>query len=160
MLKKRLSRCVLLAAATALLLAGLPACSDDDGDGGGMGEVPSEPFTGKIYIVGDSTVCSFNDNYYLPRYGYGTQISKYINVADENVENLALSGRSSKSFLAEENYTTFKTPSLLATTSSSVSVTTTRRVLRRNATPTRTARILRRRRRTAIHSRMCFMRST
>ena len=105
-LKRKLFKLALVAAAAFLL--GLSACSDDDdGKNGGEGDT-SQAFTGKIYIVGDSTVCSFDDNYYLPRYGYGTQISKYINVADGNVENLALSGRSSKSFLTEENYTKLK----------------------------------------------------
>ncbi|MDE7086770.1 MAG: hypothetical protein K2O67_01120 [Clostridia bacterium] len=60
----------------------------------------------KIYVVGDSTVCSFNDGYYLPRYGYGTQLAQYLNVQESQVVNLALSGRSSKSFLTEDNYTT------------------------------------------------------
>ena len=73
--------------------------------GGEQGEVGGETFTGKIYLVGDSTVCSFNDKYYLPRYGYGTQIKEYFNVTSD-VVNLALSGRSSKSFLTESNYTT------------------------------------------------------
>ena len=63
----------------------------------------------KIYVVGDSTVCSFNDNYYLPRYGYGTQLAEYLNVAEGQIVNYALSGRSSKSFLTESNYTTLKT---------------------------------------------------
>ncbi len=57
----------------------------------------------KIYVVGDSTVSNFNDyTYFYPRYGYGTQIEEYFN----NVEviNLALSGRSSKSFIKERNY--------------------------------------------------------
>lgn len=57
-----------------------------------------------MFLVGDSTVCSFNDNtYYYPRYGYGTQISNYFN-SNLKVENLALSGRSSKSFITEDNY--------------------------------------------------------
>ena len=59
-----------------------------------------------IYVVGDSTVCSFSDNYYLPRYGYGTQLAEYLNVQTSQIKNLALSGRSSKSFLTETNYTT------------------------------------------------------
>lgn len=63
----------------------------------------------KIYVVGDSTVCSFNDNYYLPRYGYGTQLAEYLNVTSDQIVNLAISGRSSKSFLTESNYTTLKT---------------------------------------------------
>ncbi|MGN0806282.1 MAG: GDSL-type esterase/lipase family protein, partial [Candidatus Coproplasma sp.] len=60
----------------------------------------------KIYVVGDSTVCSFSDNYYLPRYGYGTQLAEYLNVTSDQIVNLALSGRSSKSFLTEPQYTT------------------------------------------------------
>ncbi len=58
-----------------------------------------------IYVVGDSTVCSFNDAYYLPRYGYGTQLENYLDDS-ATVVNLALSGRSSYSFLSEANYTT------------------------------------------------------
>ena len=72
-------------------------------------EDTSTPFTGKIYLVGDSTVCSFSDDYFLPRYGYGTQLHNYINLANSNqIVNLALSGRSSKSYLTEANYTTLK----------------------------------------------------
>ena len=59
-----------------------------------------------VYMVGDSTVCSFNDTtYYYPRYGYGTQLSNYLS-STVTVSNLALSGRSSKSFLLEANYET------------------------------------------------------
>ena len=56
----------------------------------------------KLYVIGDSTVSSFNDPYYYPRYGYGTQLNQYL----KNIEvvNLALSGRSSKSFRNEANY--------------------------------------------------------
>lgn len=61
----------------------------------------------KMYLVGDSTVAEFADSYYYPRYGYGTQIANYFH--DEmTVVNLALSGRSSKSFISEPNYTTLK----------------------------------------------------
>ncbi len=60
-----------------------------------------------MYLVGDSTVASFADDYFYPRYGYGTQIENYL--SDKvTVQNLALSGRSSKSFLSESNYTTLK----------------------------------------------------
>jgi lysophospholipase L1-like esterase len=54
--------------------------------------------TTTLYLVGDSTVAAFNDPYYYPRYGYGTQIGKYLD-ARLAVNNLALSGRSSKSFI-------------------------------------------------------------
>ena len=61
-----------------------------------------------LWVVGDSTVSSFNDKtYFYPRYGYGTQLENYLS-SKITVQNLALSGRSSKSFLGEENYTTLK----------------------------------------------------
>ena len=37
----------------------------------------------KIFVVGDSTVCDYSekpDNYYLQRYGYGTQLYNYLNL--------------------------------------------------------------------------------
>nr|MDE6655813.1 hypothetical protein [Anaeroplasmataceae bacterium] len=55
-----------------------------------------------LYVVGDSTVSSFNDPYYYPRYGYGTKLECYFK--NIKIVNLALSGRSSKSFTEEENY--------------------------------------------------------
>ena len=60
-----------------------------------------------IYLVGDSTVCSFTDEYLYPRYGWGTQLGGYL-TEKATVVNLALSGRSSKSFVTESNYTTLK----------------------------------------------------
>lgn len=77
---------------------------------GNMGDDTSTPLAAdnKIYLVGDSTVCSFNDDYYLPRYGYGTQIHNYFNVKENQVVNLALSGRSSWSFTYESNYNLLK----------------------------------------------------
>lgn len=69
--------------------------------------VPAELAETTMYLVGDSTVCSFADTYYYPRFGYGTQIGNYL--SDKvTVKNLALSGRSSKSFLSEDNYATLK----------------------------------------------------
>lgn len=56
-----------------------------------------------LWIVGDSTVCDFGDTdkaLYYPRYGYGTQIGNYLD-GSYKVENLALSGRSSKSFVTD-----------------------------------------------------------
>ena len=58
-----------------------------------------------LWIVGDSTLCSFTDDYYLPRYGYGTQLYNYLD-SKVTIKNLALSGRSSRSFLEESNYNT------------------------------------------------------
>ncbi|MDE6104454.1 MAG: hypothetical protein K2G38_02035 [Clostridia bacterium] len=73
-------------------------------------EDTSTKLTGKIYLVGDSTVCSFNDSYYLPRYGYGTQLYNYINCDESQIVNLALSGRSSLSYLLETDENHAKDP--------------------------------------------------
>lgn len=74
-------------------------CGYDPSAGGGSVDTSTPlPADKKIYVVGDSTVCSFNDSYYLPRYGYGTQLAEYLNVTSDQIVNLALSGRSSKSF--------------------------------------------------------------
>lgn len=59
-----------------------------------------------LYVVGDSTLSKFNDqSYYYPRYGYGTMLDNYLDI---EVVNLALSGRSSKSYLLEDNYKILK----------------------------------------------------
>ncbi|MGM0901913.1 MAG: OmpL47-type beta-barrel domain-containing protein [Bacillota bacterium] len=63
----------------------------------------NEPPT--IWIVGDSTVSSFTDNYFYPRYGWGTQIGNYLD-GSFTIQNLALSGRSSKSYTADPEYKT------------------------------------------------------
>ncbi len=64
----------------------------------------------KVYLVGDSTVCNYGSQSDLayPRNGYGMWLGEYLN-SNATVVNLALSGRSSKSFLAEANYTTLTT---------------------------------------------------
>lgn len=66
----------------------------------------------RIYVVGDSTVCDYGsnpDNYYLQRFGYGTQLFNYLDLSSPaQVVNLALSGRSSLSFLKERNYIKLK----------------------------------------------------
>ena len=82
-------------------------CGETDPDYKPEPEEPEvlDPIT--IYLVGDSTVCSFADPYYYPRYGYGTQLEGYLD-EKATVVNLALSGRSSKSFLTEANYETLK----------------------------------------------------
>ena len=58
-----------------------------------------------LWVVGDSTVSAFNDAYYYPRYGYGTQLYKYL-TDNITVQNLALSGRSSKSYTQDAEYQT------------------------------------------------------
>ncbi|ORX77559.1 SGNH hydrolase [Anaeromyces robustus] len=69
-----------------------------------ISDIPVEPFT--FWIIGDSTVSTFlkeENNYYYAKYGYGTQLYNYF---DDNVtvNNLALSGTSSKSFTYEPIY--------------------------------------------------------
>jgi len=65
--------------------------------------------TTTVFLVGDSTVCRFEDENegYYPRYGYGTQLDRDL-TEQAKVVNLALSGRSAKSFLREENYQRFR----------------------------------------------------
>nr|MDE7105851.1 hypothetical protein [Anaeroplasmataceae bacterium] len=70
-------------------------------------DAPFEKVPATLYVVGDSTLASFKDSYYYPRYGYGTQLENFFDEAI-TVNNLALSGRSSKSFITETNYTTLK----------------------------------------------------
>lgn len=64
-----------------------------------------------VYVVGDSTACYYgpesDTNYYYKRVGFGTGLESYIN-ENAKVVNLALSGRSSKSFISEKNYQTLK----------------------------------------------------
>ncbi len=57
----------------------------------------------KLWVVGDSTLSAFNDKYCYPRYGYGTKLQQYL-TDDIQVINLAMSGRSSKSYTTENNY--------------------------------------------------------
>lgn len=78
---------------------------------GGNDEIidPSTLPATTLYCVGDSTMCNYAelDTYFYPRYGYATQLSNYFD-NKVTVNNLALSGRSSYSFLKEKNYTTLK----------------------------------------------------
>ncbi|MBQ0050983.1 MAG: hypothetical protein KBT11_02840 [Treponema sp.] len=62
----------------------------------------------RIFVVGDSTLSAFNDPYFYPRFGYGTKLQDYLNEKKATVVNLAMSGRSSKSFTTEANYETLK----------------------------------------------------
>lgn len=90
----------------ALLAAGIVGCKKDEEI-----ELPERT----LWVVGDSTVCDYaeydsNGNktgvkdktYFFDRYGYATQFSNYLS-EKITVKNLALSGRSSKSFITDEN---------------------------------------------------------
>ncbi len=63
-------------------------------------------FFGTVYLVGDSTVCEYDNNTVSAynRYGWGMKLADQFNGV--TVRNLALSGRSSRSFLNETNYNT------------------------------------------------------
>ena len=65
--------------------------------------------TPDVFIVGDSTACEYgvDENYAIPRAGWGMYIGNFLDGV--KVTDLAMSGRSSKSFTTEENYYTFKT---------------------------------------------------
>lgn len=62
----------------------------------------------KIFIAGDSTACIYgsDDNYAVAREGWGMALSYMVKEDKAEVVDLALSGRSSKSFLLEDNYKT------------------------------------------------------
>lgn len=57
-----------------------------------------------VYIAGDSTACVYgeDENYALPRGGWGMYLGEFLNGAE--VVDLAKSGRSSKSFTVEDEY--------------------------------------------------------
>lgn len=72
-----------------------------------------------IWVVGDSTVCDYakerdtdgnvtaitDVSYFYDRFGYATQFENVFE-GPVTVKNLAMSGRSAKSFLSEDNYAT------------------------------------------------------
>ena len=63
--------------------------------------VPDASGLSRIFVVGDSTASPFNDPYYIPRYGFGTKLQDYLDPAKAEVVNLAVSGRSSISFISD-----------------------------------------------------------
>lgn len=64
-------------------------------------EVPAR--TPTLWVIGDSTAAEFDDStYYYPRYGWGTQLYRYFEGI--SIENLAVSGTSTQSFLQTGQY--------------------------------------------------------
>lgn len=57
----------------------------------------------RCFAVGDSTLSEFSDAYFYPRYGWATQLCRFLR-PDIEVHDLALSGRSSRSFISEPQY--------------------------------------------------------
>lgn len=64
--------------------------------------------TADVFLVGDSTVCEYGADvaYSVPRNGWGMQIGNFLDSEKVTVKNLAISGRSSRSFITENNYQT------------------------------------------------------
>ncbi len=60
-----------------------------------------------VFLVGDSTVCYYDNETakYYPRNGYGMWFDDFLN-DKVTINNLAISGRSSRSFITENNYKT------------------------------------------------------
>lgn len=69
--------------------------------------VTASAATPTLWVVGDSTACHYGENddttYYYRRVGYGDQLESYFDKNKIHVENLALGGRSSKSFVNDSN---------------------------------------------------------
>lgn len=82
-------------------LTNAPGEYSEPQSGGVSVDKPSAPPT--VWVVGDSTAATFNDTtYYSPRYGWGTQLGLYLQWV--NIQNLAVSGTSSKSYSNTEQY--------------------------------------------------------
>ncbi len=84
-----------------------PATPDDPVDTNSY-EPEGFVFSGRVFTVGDSTVCEYSTDIQQERnrYGWGMKLAEQFNGV--SVTNLALSGRSSRSFLTENNYQTLK----------------------------------------------------
>lgn len=63
--------------------------------------------TRKIFLVGDSTVTNYKASAY-PMAGWGQVLQKFINSANFTVDNRAIGGRSSRSFIEEGRWNTVK----------------------------------------------------
>ena len=77
-----------------LILGGFTAFAEpEEGTAGedGTAAIPT------LWVVGDSTAAEFQDNYYIPRCGWGTQLYRYFQGI--GIRNLAVSGTSTKSFM-------------------------------------------------------------
>lgn len=84
-----------------LILGGFTAFAEpEEGTAGedGTAAIPT------LWVVGDSTAAEFQDNYYIPRCGWGTQLYRYFQGI--GIRNLAVSGTSTKSFMETPQYQT------------------------------------------------------
>lgn len=137
-IKNTILACALLPALLISgLLSGCSDSDDSKSESPSSGNVPNQASSGEnapaqdgtyddsslsaatLWVVGDSTVCDYGDyikdssakltdsTYFYPRFGYGMQLYNFLS-EKITVKNIALSGRSSKSFLSEANYATLK----------------------------------------------------
>lgn len=99
--------CVCTAAAILSLSALSPRAESvgDTGTATASDATPAQETSAQsptLWVIGDSTVAEFQDNYYYPRYGWGTQLYRYFEGL--RIRNLAVSGTSTKSFLETPQY--------------------------------------------------------
>ena len=93
----------LIFCATTLTLFSFPAFASPDDPGNAVDNTAISDPSPTLWIVGDSTAAAFDDTtYYYPRYGWGTQLSRYFQGI--SIENLAVSGTSTQSFLQTTQY--------------------------------------------------------
>ncbi len=70
---------------------------------GGSGSDDSKP---TLWVLGDSTVCNYtteNSENYNFRNGWGMALDQYFDTSKVNIENIAISGRSSRDFVNYKN---------------------------------------------------------
>ena len=64
------------------------------------GVAVSDSTSFSIYVVGDSTVCTYKDNAY-PQTGWGQVLGYFFDASRVKVNNYAIGGRSSRTFIEE-----------------------------------------------------------
>ena len=62
------------------------------------GVAVSDSTSFSIYVVGDSTVCTYKDNAY-PQTGWGQVLGYFFDASRVKVNNYAIGGRSSRTFI-------------------------------------------------------------
>lgn len=116
-MKKSLILIIMLSVVGLILLSACANTGDNDAipptDDTTVGEEtapPEELPKASVYIVGDSLSCEYtgkNLEAFYPRFGFGSQLTYFV---DDKliINNFALSGRSSKSFVLDNEYKMLK----------------------------------------------------